>query len=71
MDNECVMNPDAKAVLDDWLGEEGNYEVLHRWYCNETLTYYLCIRQADLLFFLRVFLVGEKWVVSQDRGHID
>ena len=68
MANErCEMSADAKAALDEWLGGKENYELLHMWQCNETLKYYVCIKQSDLLSFLRVFLLGEKWVLSQDK----
>lgn len=69
MANECEMDPKAKAVLDEWCGGEGKYELLHRW--SDNGIYYICTRRNGLLFFLRVFLLAEKWVVSQDKGYVE
>ena len=68
MANECEMDSEAKAVLDKWLGGEANYELIHMWSGNSRI-YYIVVMRNKVLLFLRVFLLGEEWVLSEDSGY--
>ena len=60
------MDSKAKEALDEWLGGD-KYEVLQMWsrhYGGSKGVYYLCVKKDKALLFLRVFLLGGKWVLS-------
>lgn len=61
----------AKAKLNEWFGGEDQYEILFQWFDNNVT--YVCVRynlraagDKELCFF-RLFTIGNKMVISQDR----
>lgn len=55
-----TLHPEVSEQIDRWLGA---YELLYYWERDET---YFIVAKSDLLYFLRVFKIGDEWVISQD-----
>lgn len=53
---------EVRETIQQWAGTDAN--ILYFW--EDKGTYYV-VQQLDLLYFLRLFQMGDKYVISQDH----
>ncbi len=61
-----MINSEAQAVLEDWFGGSLPWTVLHHWHSLGG-AYRVVVHCDHTLYFVRVFLVGDTWHISQDK----